>query len=99
MPRKEWLVEFTDEFGSWWETLSEAAQVAIDAHVRELERRGPSLPFPYSSSVEGSRHSHMRELRVQCRGKPLRIFYAFDIRRIAIDQHLKEIEQEQDDGR
>lgn len=84
MPSKEWLVEFTDEFGLWWDALNEAAQIAITAHVGELERRGPNLPFPYSSGVEGSRHDHMRELRVQSRGRPLRIFYAFDPRRAAI---------------
>jgi hypothetical protein len=79
-----WSVEYTDEFGEWWDALSEAEQVAVDAHVRELERRGPSLPFPYSSGIEGSRHGHMRELRVQRGGRPLRIFYAFDPRRVAI---------------
>lgn len=84
MPSATWRVEYTDEFGNWWDTLSEVEQIAIDAHVRELERRGPRLPFPYSSGVAGSRHSHMRELRVQCGGRPIRIFYAFDPRRVAI---------------
>ncbi len=46
--------------------------------------RGPDLPFPYSSGVEGSKHSHMRELRVQSSGQPVRIFYAFDPTRSAI---------------
>jgi hypothetical protein len=31
-----------------------------------------------------SRHSHMRELRVQAHGNPLRVLYAFDSRRVAI---------------
>jgi hypothetical protein len=79
-----WEVEFTDEFGEWWETLTPAQQEDVDAHVRELERRGPMLPFPYSSGITGSRHGHMRELRVQSGGRPLRIFYAFDPRRTAI---------------
>jgi hypothetical protein len=52
--------------------------------VGMLEARGPQLPFPYSSGIAGSRHDHMRELRVQSRGKPIRIFYAFDPRRTAI---------------
>jgi hypothetical protein len=43
-----------------------------------------SLPYPYSSGINGSRHDHMRELRVQSGGSPLRIFYAFDPRRAAI---------------
>ena len=79
-----WSVEYTDEFGAWWTTLGEDAQEDIAAVVTQLEARGPQLPFPYCSSVEGSRHSHMRELRVQSSGEPLRIFYAFDPRRAAI---------------
>src|SRR5438874_2275162 len=84
MPNKEWLIEYTDEFADWWDTLSERDHVAIDARVHVLERRGPNLPFPHSSGIEGSRHEHMRELRIQRGGRPLRIFYAFDPRRIAI---------------
>src|SRR5260221_4813657 len=49
-----------------------------------LMEQGPQLPFPYSSGVSASRHSHMRELRVQSGGRPIRIFYAFDPRRSAI---------------
>ena len=43
-----------------------------------------SLPFPYSSGVEASRHRHMRELRIQHGGRPFRVLYAFDPRRAAI---------------
>ncbi len=39
---------------------------------------GPKRLFPYSSGLESSRHSHMRELRIKSHGDPLRIFYAFD---------------------
>jgi hypothetical protein len=49
-----------------------------------LEKYGPDLLFPMSSGVSGSRHSHMRELRVQVQGKPFRVLYAFDPRRAAI---------------
>jgi hypothetical protein len=80
----EWLVEYTDEFGDWWDSLANAEQISIDAHVRKLEQHGPSLPFPHSSGINGSRYAHMRELRVQSGGKPLRVFYAFDPRRAAI---------------
>ena len=34
--------------------------------------------------MKGSKHSHLRELRIQSGGNPLRIFYAFDPRRTAI---------------
>lgn len=118
-----WAVEYTDEFGTWWDGLLEPDHVAIDAHVRRLETAGPHLPFPYSSGIAGSRHAHLRELRVQSGGRPLRVFYAFDPRRAAIlliggdktgdrrfydrmipiadrlyDEHLSELEEEQNDG-
>lgn len=66
------------------EGRAEAQQEGVAAHVGELERRGPALPFPYSSGIERSRHGRMRELRVQSGGRPLRVLYAFDPRRIAI---------------
>ena len=79
-----WDVEFTDEFGEWWHSLSEPEQDDIAPMVGLLEEKGPSLPFPYSSSIERSRHSHMRELRIQHAGDPYRVLYAFDPRRSAI---------------
>ncbi|WP_157268915.1 type II toxin-antitoxin system RelE/ParE family toxin [Azohydromonas aeria] len=79
-----WEVEFTDEFGLWWHSLSESEQEALDASVRLLEARGPALGFPHSSGINGSRHRHMRELRTQHAGRPLRTLYAFDPRRAAI---------------
>lgn len=72
-----WNVEYTDEFEErFWNGLSESEQEDIAATVSLLEARGPNLPFPYSSGIEGSRHGHMRELRVQSGGRPIRIFYA-----------------------
>jgi hypothetical protein len=79
-----WEVEYTDEFGQWWAGLEEPQQDRIAAVVKLLAAQGPALPFPYSSGISGSRHDHMRELRVQSGGNPLRIFYAFDPRRTAI---------------
>jgi len=79
-----WRVEYTDEFGAWWDTLIERERIRITASVGLLERRGPNLPFPHSSALAGSRHGHMRELRVQAGGRPIRVFYAFDPRRAAI---------------
>ncbi|HKY35789.1 MAG TPA: type II toxin-antitoxin system RelE/ParE family toxin [Polyangiaceae bacterium] len=79
-----WEVEYTDEFAAWWLDLAEQVQDAIDRTIHLLEARGPTLPFPHSSDVRGSKHGHMRELRVQVGGDPYRIFYAFDPRRAAI---------------
>lgn len=77
-------VEFTDEFGAWWDRLSEDEQDKVDRSVGLLEERGPTLGYPHSSDVKGSRHGRMRELRVQYRGRPIRIFYAWDERRVCI---------------
>src|SRR5262249_34575351 len=79
-----WNVEHTDEFAEWYWGLSEAQQDDITAAGLLLMEQGPQLPFPYSSGVNGSKHPHMRELRVHSGGRPLRIFYAFDPRRSAI---------------
>jgi hypothetical protein len=79
-----WNVEYTDEFEDWWNGLTEDEQEDVAAVVTLLIEHGPQLPFPYSSGIEGSKHAHMRELRVQSGGKPLRGFYAFDPRRTAI---------------
>jgi hypothetical protein len=79
-----WNVEYTDEFGYWWNTLDEGEQDSIAVTVILLEQKGPMLPFPYSSGIEGSRHAHMRELRIQHKGDPYRVLYAFDPRRSAI---------------
>ena len=79
-----WDVEYTDEFGLWWAELSEAEQESVAASVGLLERFGPRLPFPHSSGITRSKHGHMRELRVQHDGRPYRVLYAFDPRRVAI---------------
>lgn len=79
-----WEVEYTDEFEGWWESLTESIQEDIDALVGMLEEKGPQLPFPYSSGINSSKHEHMRELRVQSGGNPIRVFYAFDPRRAAL---------------
>ena len=49
-----------------------------------LREFGAALEFPHSSKVKRSAYSEMRELRIQCRGKPLRVLYAFNPLRTAI---------------
>ena len=79
-----WEVEYTNEFEVWWDSLSEAEQVDIAAVVGLLETCGTSLKHPYCSGISGSKHSHMRELRVQHAGQPYRALYAFDPLRKAL---------------
>lgn len=77
-------VEYTDEFGDWWTSLGETDQEDVAAYVTLLEERDVRLGYPHSSMIHNARHGHMRELRVQSGGRPMRIFYAFDPRRTAI---------------
>jgi hypothetical protein len=79
-----WEIEFTDEFGVWWDALSDAEQESIRASVKLLGEFGPNLKFPHTSGVNGSRHGHMRELRTQHSGRPYRSLFGFDPRRCAI---------------
>ena len=79
-----WEVEFSDEFGQWWDGLSAAEQKSVDFTVSLLQEAGPTLRMPHSSGVETSRYPHMRELRIQHEGRPYRVLYAFDRRRIGI---------------
>ena len=77
-------IEYTNEFGQWWSSLTATEQNDIAVVVMLLEEKGISLGFPFSSKINGSRHSGMRELRIQSKGNPIRIFYQFDPRRTAI---------------
>lgn len=80
----EWDVEVTDEFKTWLAQLTEGEQKAVGEIIERLEIDGPHLNFPLSSGINGSRHPHMRELRIQHKGRPFRVLYAFDPRRTVI---------------
>ena len=80
----DWDIEVTSEFTIWWDSLTDAEEEDVSAVIVLLRQEGPTLPFPYSSGVQRSRHSRMRELRAQHKGRPYRVLYAFDPRRVAI---------------
>ena len=80
-----WEIEYTDEFGHWFtRELDDEERESVVAVVGLLEARGPALGYPYSSAIKGSRHGQMRELRIQHHGRPYRVLYAFDPRRVAL---------------
>jgi len=84
IPQVAWEVEYTDEFEMWWNSLDEDEQDSVARLVRLLQERGPTLPYPYSSGIEGSKYNHMRELRIQHQGRPYRVLYAFNPRSVAV---------------
>ena len=38
----QWEVEYTDEFGAWWDALTDAEQELVRASVRLLGDFGPN---------------------------------------------------------
>ena len=79
-----WEMEGTDEFNAWLDSLDKVEQEDVVAVINLLAQDGPHLGFPYTSKIVGSRHAHMRELRIQHKGRPYRILYAFDPRRVGV---------------
>jgi hypothetical protein len=80
----DWDVEFTDEFAAWWDVLDAQEQDSVNYAVRLLQEHGPNLKRPHADTLEGSSFTNMRELRIQHEGRPYRVLYAFDPRRVGI---------------
>jgi hypothetical protein len=77
-------VNTSDEFDSWFTPLEEALQDDILFVVRLLQEHGPQLRRPYADTLEGTSLGNLKELRVQHRGEPYRILFAFDPKREAL---------------
>lgn len=80
----EWQIEEHEKYMEWFEVQEEALQDEILAVVGLLKREGPLLSRPYADTIESSKYPNMKELRVQYRGEPWRILFAFDPIRSAI---------------
>ncbi len=80
----EWAIEFDEDFSAWFEALELSLREEILASLKVLAALGPALGRPRVDSVKSSRHTNMKELRVQYKGAPWRIFFAFDPERTAI---------------
>lgn len=76
-----WDVEYTDEFGEWWDGLDPGEQNRIVSYILLLQERGPALGRPEADTLQGSRHPNMKELRPL---PSIRVLFAFDPRRVAI---------------
>jgi hypothetical protein len=79
-----WEVLGTNDFELWFKALPVEDAKAVYRVVGLLREKGPTLPMPYSSGINGSRHPEMRELRVRSGRRYIRILYAFDAMRRAI---------------
>jgi hypothetical protein len=79
-----WEVEGPDAFAHWFAALDDDEKESVIAAVDLLEARGVALGAPHTSAIMTSRFGHMRELRIQHQGRPYRVLYAFDPRRVAL---------------
>lgn len=79
-----WEIEGTDTFASWFADLDDDEKESVIAAVDLLEERGVTLGAPHTSGITTSRFGHMRELRIQHQGRPYRVLYAFDPRRVGL---------------
>lgn len=80
-----WEVVTVECFDAWFLGLNAAEQQDVLAAIFVLEQFGPGLGRPYVDSLKGTEKvKNLKELRVQHKGKPFRVFFAFDPRRQAV---------------
>lgn len=79
-----WTVLFHDAFEPEFHELAEDVQDEILAHAKMLEQFGPLLDRPRVDTLNGSRHSNMKELRVDAADGVWRVAFAFDPKRRAV---------------
>lgn len=79
-----WTIKTTDTFDRWYTSLNDKDRSSVLAALLVLREKGPALTRPYADTLSGSRYSNMKELRIQSRGDPIRVFFAFDPQRTGI---------------
>jgi len=79
-----WVVEIGDEFEPEFDALHEDVRAEILALALVLQQFGPQLGRPRVDTLNGSRHTNMKELRFGAAGGEWRVAFAFDTRRKAI---------------
>ncbi len=77
-----WEIEVSDEFIQWYEELTAGETRSVDRSVDLLSAEGPTLPRPHADTLKGTAIPNLKELRVQHDGRPLRILFVFDPRRV-----------------
>ncbi len=55
-----WAIEFHPDFDPEYESLAEAVQDELLAHLKLLEQFGPQLGRPTVDTVDGSKHANMK---------------------------------------
>lgn len=81
---KEWTIIYRPPYSTWFAKCGEELQNEILANLEVLKTMGPNLGRPRVDHIKGSTHQNMKELRVQFKGDPVRILFAFDPDRRAV---------------
>lgn len=79
-----WKVEFHDRFEGEIANLSTDVRVELLAHLVMLREKGFQLGRPEVDTLEGSKHSNMKELRIKVLKVQWRFAFAFDPERKAV---------------
>ena len=72
-----------EAFEVWYRDFDDVDAEQVTVVVDLLEARGTSLRYPHSSAIKNSKAA-LRELRIQSKGRRLRVFYRFDPKRQAV---------------
>lgn len=73
----KWEIIFADDFEPEFDELNEIVQDECYAHLKLLEKFGPSLGRPHVDTLNGSKHSNMKELRFNADNGVWRLAFAF----------------------
>ena len=79
-----WSVITRPLFDLWLSEQDEEIRVKVLAGLSLLEDYGPNLGRPFVDTLQNSKLSNLKELRVQCKRHPVRAFFCFDPERKAI---------------
>jgi hypothetical protein len=80
----EWQVQLHPSFEPEFLTLPQEAQDELLAKTLLLQISGPNLRRPHVDTLNGSRHSNMKEIRFNADDGVWRVAFAFDSKRKAI---------------
>ncbi|MDJ1181237.1 type II toxin-antitoxin system RelE/ParE family toxin [Roseofilum sp. BLCC_M91] len=80
----KWNVIFDPDFKLWFYQQEQELQDEVFSVLTVLMEFGPSLGRPRVDTLEGSSIKNLKELRIQYKGDPWRILFAFDPERQAI---------------
>jgi hypothetical protein len=79
----KWTVLEHPDFQNERKALDQDVQLKLAEQILALEQIGPQLGRPHVDTLNGSRHSRMKEMRFSCKGV-WRFAFAFDNDRQAI---------------